>query len=139
LVKKSSCCKYFSIKETDFFNSESSLSIWQIESWLTVCISNRIEFSSSSSFLIMNSLNADICLTMVKASMSHHVIDIEAISTLSGEVLTTQEKCSRHPDFIMDFFCNQHHLICCRNCMYMTVLPEYIMNISVDSNIITTA
>jgi ABC-type uncharacterized transport system permease subunit len=26
--------------------------------------------------------------------MSHHVIDIEAISTLSGEVLTTQEKCS---------------------------------------------
>jgi hypothetical protein len=27
LVKKSSCCKYFSIKETDFFNSESSLSI----------------------------------------------------------------------------------------------------------------
>ena len=52
-----------------------------------------------------------------KASMSHHVIDIEAISTLSGEVLTTQEKCSRHPDFIMDFFCNQHHLICCRNCM----------------------
>ena len=52
-----------------------------------------------------------------KASMSHHVIDIEAISTLSGDVLTTQNKCSRHPDFIMDFFCNQHHLICCRNCM----------------------
>jgi hypothetical protein len=49
--------------------------------------------------------------------MSHHVIDIEAITTLSGEVLTTQKKCSRHPDFIMDFFCNQHHLICCRNCM----------------------
>ena len=27
-----------------------------------------------------------------KASMSHHVIDIEAITTLSGEVLTTQTK-----------------------------------------------
>jgi hypothetical protein len=49
--------------------------------------------------------------------MTHHVIDIDAISTLPGEVLTTQEKCSRHPDFIMDFFCNQHHVICCRNCM----------------------
>jgi hypothetical protein len=52
-----------------------------------------------------------------KASMSHHVIDIEAISSLPGEVLTTQKKCSRHPDFIMDFFCNQHHVICCRNCI----------------------
>jgi hypothetical protein len=52
-----------------------------------------------------------------KTSMSHHVIDIEAISTFPGEVLATQEKCSRHPDFIMDFFCNQHHVICCRNCM----------------------
>jgi sugar lactone lactonase YvrE len=49
--------------------------------------------------------------------MSHHIIDIEAISTLPGEVLTTQVKCSRHPDFIKDFFCNQHHVICCRNCM----------------------
>ena len=49
--------------------------------------------------------------------MTHHVIDIEIISTLPGEVLTTQEKCSRHPDFIMDFFCNQHHVICCRSCM----------------------
>jgi hypothetical protein len=52
-----------------------------------------------------------------KTSMGHHVIDIDAISTFPGEVLTTQEKCSRHPDFIMDFFCNQHHVICCRSCM----------------------
>ena len=52
-----------------------------------------------------------------KASMGHHVIDIDAISTLPGEVLTTEAKCSKHPDFIMDFFCNQHHVICCRNCM----------------------
>jgi hypothetical protein len=47
------------------------------------------------------------CLTAHKgnrASMPHHVIDIEVISTLPGEVLTTQEKCSRHPDFIMNFF-----------------------------------
>jgi hypothetical protein len=49
--------------------------------------------------------------------MTHHVIDIEAISTLPDEVLTLQTNCSKHPDFIMDFFCNQHHVICCRNCM----------------------
>jgi hypothetical protein len=49
--------------------------------------------------------------------MSHHVVDIEAISTLPGEVLTTQTKCSRHPDLNIDFFCNQHDVICCRNCM----------------------
>ena len=64
-----------------------------------------------------------LCMNCIKAhkgnrvTMTHHVIDIEVISTLPGEVLTTQEKCSRHPDFIMDFFCNQHHVICCRNCM----------------------
>ena len=64
-----------------------------------------------------------LCINCVKAHkgnricMTHHVIDIEVISTSPGEVLTTQEKCSRHPDFIMDFFCNQHHVMCCRNCM----------------------
>ena len=52
-----------------------------------------------------------------RVSMTHHVIDIEAISTLPDEVLTIQTKCSKHPDFIMDFFCNQHHVICCRKCM----------------------
>ena len=62
-------------------------------------------------------------MTCVKAHkgnricMTHHVIDIDVISTLPGDVLTTQDKCSRHPDFIMDFSCNQHHVICCRNCM----------------------
>ena len=64
-----------------------------------------------------------LCVTCVKShkgskvSMTHHVIDMEVISTLSDEVLTTQTKCSNHPDFIMDFFCNQHHVICCRRCM----------------------
>ena len=64
-----------------------------------------------------------LCITCVKShkgskvSMTHHVIHMEVISTLSDEVLTTQTKCSNHPDFIMDFFCNQHHVICCRRCM----------------------
>ena len=64
-----------------------------------------------------------LCITCVKShkgnkvSMTHHVIDMEVISTLPHEVLTTQTKCSKHPDFIMDFFCNQHHVICCRSCM----------------------
>jgi hypothetical protein len=34
--------------------------------------------------------------------MTHHVIDIEIISNLPGEVLTTQEKCSRHPDAVFN-------------------------------------
>ena len=64
-----------------------------------------------------------LCITCLKShkgskvSMTHHVIDMEVISTLPDEVLTTQTKCSRHPDFIIDIFCNQHHVICCRNCM----------------------
>ena len=57
-----------------------------------------------------------LCITCAKShkgntvSMTHHVIDMEVISTLTDEVLTTQTKCSRHPDCIMDFFCNQHHV-----------------------------
>ena len=64
-----------------------------------------------------------LCITCVKShkgnkvSMTHHVIDMEVISTLPDEVLTTQTKCSNHPDFITDFFCNQHYVICCRRCM----------------------
>ena len=64
-----------------------------------------------------------LCITCVKShkgskvSMTHHVIDMEVISTLSDEVLITQTKCSNHPHFIMDFFCNHHHVICCRRCM----------------------
>ena len=63
-----------------------------------------------------------LCMHCVKAhkgskvSMTHRFIDIEVISTLSGEVLTTQKKCSRHPELITDFFGNKHHVLCCRNC-----------------------
>jgi hypothetical protein len=49
--------------------------------------------------------------------MTHHVTDMEVISTLPDEVLTTQTKCSKHPSFLMDFFCSQHDVICCRSCM----------------------
>jgi hypothetical protein len=78
-----------------------------------------------------------LCINCVKAhrgsrvSMTHHVIGIEVISTLPGEVLTTQEKCSRHPDFIMNFFCNQHHVICCQNCMR---LNSGMRKMTCDSN-----
>ena len=50
-----------------------------------------------------------LCITCVKAYkgsrvfMTHHVIDIDAISTIPGEVLTTQEKCSRHPILLWTF------------------------------------
>ena len=82
----------------------------------------RIEENSPATKWCVDCEDA-LCVNCVKAhkgsktSMGHHVIDIDAISTFPDEVLTTQEKCSRHPDFIMDFFCNQHHVICCRNCM----------------------
>jgi hypothetical protein len=82
----------------------------------------RIEENSPATKWCVDCEDA-LCINCVKAhkgsktSMGHHVIDIGAISTFPGKVLTTQEKCSRHPDFIMDFFCNQHHVICCRNCM----------------------
>ena len=83
---------------------------------------NRIDENSPATKWCVDCEDA-LCMNCIKAhkgnrvTMAHHVIDIEVISTLPGEVLTTQEKCSRHPDFIMDFFCNQHHVICCRNCM----------------------
>ena len=82
----------------------------------------RIEENSPATKWCVDCEDA-LCVNCVKAhkcskiSMGHHVIDIDAISALPGEVLTIQEKCSRHPDFIIDFFCNQHDVICCRNCV----------------------
>jgi hypothetical protein len=70
------------------------------------------EFSSilvHGSQLVFNDIPDALCIHCVKAhkgsrvSMTHHVIDIEIISTLPGEVLTTQEKCSRHPDWQTEF------------------------------------
>ena len=64
-----------------------------------------------------------LCITCVKShkgskvSMTHHVTDMEVISTLPDEVLTTQTKCSKHPSFLMDIFCSQHDVTCCRSCM----------------------
>jgi hypothetical protein len=40
-----------------------------------------------------------------------------AATAMHRLTLDPMEKCSKHPDFITDFFCNQHHVICCRNCM----------------------
>jgi hypothetical protein len=69
--------------------------------------------------------------------MTHHVIDMEVISTLPDEVLTTQTKCSKHPDFIMDFFCNQHHVICCGRSYAKSIFTIYTplgsRNVFVDS------
>jgi hypothetical protein len=47
-----------------------------------------------------------LCITCVKShkgskvSMTHHVNDMEVISTLSDEVLTTQTKCPTRPIFL---------------------------------------
>lgn len=52
-----------------------------------------------------------------KATNSHHIIDLDAISDISREKLNSQKPCSKHPSFIMDFFCSQHDCICCRSCI----------------------
>lgn len=82
----------------------------------------RVDESSSATRWCVDCEDA-LCINCVKAhkghkaSTNHHVIDIDVISTLPTEALKTQTTCSKHPDYIMDFFCNQHQNICCRNCI----------------------
>ena len=83
---------------------------------------SRVDESSSATRWCVDCEDA-LCINCVKAhkgnkaSTNHHVIDIDVISTLPTEALKTQTTCSRHPDYIMDIFCNQHQIICCRNCI----------------------
>ena len=83
---------------------------------------SRVDESSSATRWCVDCEDA-LCINCVKAhkgnkaSTNHHVIDIDAISTLPAEALKTQTKCSRHPDYIMDFFCTQHQINCCGNCI----------------------
>ena len=83
---------------------------------------SRVDESSSATRWCVDCEDA-LCINCVKAhkghkaSTNHHVIDIGVISTLPTEALKTQTTCSRHPDYIMDFFCIQHQISCCGNCI----------------------
>jgi len=83
---------------------------------------SRVDESSSATRWCVDCEDA-LCMNCVKAhkgskaSTNHHVIDIDVISTLPAEALKTQTKCSRHPHFIMNFFCTQHQISCCGNCI----------------------
>ena len=50
-----------------------------------------------------------------KAFRSHHVIDLSSI----GSRIPTSSKinCEIHPDVQIDYFCNQHDVVCCRVCL----------------------
>ncbi|XP_076108367.1 uncharacterized protein LOC143076461 [Mytilus galloprovincialis] len=61
-----------------------------------------------------------ICVTAHrgnKASMRHHIIDLQAATMLIGDTLASQRQCPSHQDFTMDFFCTHHDVLCCRHCM----------------------
>ena len=83
---------------------------------------SRVDECSSATRWCVDCEDA-LCVNCVKAHKgskaytNHHVIDIDVISTLPAEALKTQTKCSRHPDYIMDFFCTQHQINCCGNCI----------------------
>jgi len=83
---------------------------------------SRVDESSSATRWCVDCEDA-LCMNCVKghkgnkASTNHHVIDIDVISTLPAEALKTQKNCSRHPDYSMDFFCTQHQISCCGNCI----------------------
>ena len=83
---------------------------------------SRVDESSSATRWCVDCEDA-LCINCVKAhkghkaSTNHHVIDIGVISTLPTEALKTQTTCSRHPDYIMDFFCTHHQISCCGNCI----------------------
>ena len=52
-----------------------------------------------------------------KASVNHHIIDLRVAYSLPEESIASKRICTRHSDFIMDFFCTFHDTLCCRNCI----------------------
>ncbi|CAG2226552.1 unnamed protein product [Mytilus edulis] len=49
-----------------------------------------------------------------KVLRSHHLIDLSAAGS---KIPTFQKYCDVHPDGLLDFFCTQHEVVCCRSCM----------------------
>ncbi|XP_063397659.1 uncharacterized protein LOC134681960 [Mytilus trossulus] len=49
-----------------------------------------------------------------KVLRSHHLIDLSAAGS---KIPTFQKYCDVHPDDLLDFFCTQHDVVCCRSCM----------------------
>ncbi|CAC5389165.1 unnamed protein product [Mytilus coruscus] len=49
-----------------------------------------------------------------KVLRSHHLIDL---STAGSKIPTFQKYCDVHADGLLDFFCTQHDVECCRSCI----------------------
>ncbi|VDI56698.1 Hypothetical predicted protein [Mytilus galloprovincialis] len=49
-----------------------------------------------------------------KVLRSHHLIDLSAAGS---KIPTFQKYCDVHADGLLDFFCTQHDVVCCRSCM----------------------
>ncbi|XP_071177796.1 protein wech-like [Mytilus edulis] len=53
----------------------------------------------------------------IKILMSHHLIDLEASLAMPVKVMSSQNHCSFHSDFILDFYCTYHDSVCCQSCI----------------------
>ncbi|CAC5399347.1 unnamed protein product [Mytilus coruscus] len=82
----------------------------------------RIDNSSTSIKFCMD-CEETLCCDCVRAHktikilMAHHLIDLEEVSAMPVEVMSSQKHCATHSDFILDFFCTYHDSLCCQSCI----------------------
>ncbi|CAC5369290.1 unnamed protein product [Mytilus coruscus] len=50
-----------------------------------------------------------------KAFKSHHVIDLSSVS--SNIPISAKKICNVHPDLLLDFYCTDYDIFCCRACI----------------------
>ncbi|CAC5369294.1 unnamed protein product [Mytilus coruscus] len=50
-----------------------------------------------------------------KAFKSHHVIDLSTVT--SNIQISAKKICNIHPDMLLDYFCTNHEIVCCRACI----------------------
>ncbi|XP_063448460.1 uncharacterized protein LOC134727991 [Mytilus trossulus] len=49
-----------------------------------------------------------------KAFKSHHVIDL---SSIGSNILSAKKNCNVHSEMILDYYCTDHEIVCCRACI----------------------
>ncbi|XP_052073707.1 E3 ubiquitin-protein ligase TRIM71-like [Mytilus californianus] len=53
--------------------------------------------------------------TRFKAFKSHHVIDLSSVD--SNIPISAKKICNVHPDMLLDYYCKDHDIVCCRACI----------------------